>query len=456
MKNKIIHFFMHNTLLKILALLLGVLLWLILTNMQDPSITRTLSVPITYDDTWLTENGYTVTSAPTSVSLSVTLRRSNVTRLSASDFTANVNLQEFLGGEINPAPEITRFNLVVTKNASATYIESWDFQRNQGSYVDAVIDTMKTNSYRVQFRMTGDAPDGYTAVNFSADPAVVTVTGPTSEFATLSSVQAAVDLSQIQTDSSDWSQECALMLCDGNDRQITSSNLVLSQDAVTVSMNLNQTKEVGVSIPGYTGEPAQGYGCSKFDYSPKTVKITGTTAALATVSSITIPQTVLDISGVTENTTLTVSVADYLPSNVALADGESGQISVVFAIGQLSQQTFSIDSSLFTLTGMNDAYDYQIVSDTVDVTLSAFQEELDSFSEDSASISGTVNVSGLSPSPDPQRVSVLISVASQYSLADEVSVEVLVTEKTQESTTGQPQTTASETAEPVSEGQESE
>lgn len=429
MKSKIKNLFTANLLFKLAGLILSILLWLILTNVQDPSITRTITVPIVYDETWLSEHGYIATYKPSSVTLQVQVRRSNSSRVSAGDFSANASMQEYLGGAINEAPRTTKINLVVTRASNATYIENWSFTRNQGSYVEVIIDTVKSGTYEVNFAVSGEMPEGYTAGDLASDPVRVRVTGPTSAFSNLAAVKAVVDLSRIDPSDNQSALECELHMYDGNDRMITNTDLAISQETVMVSVGLNQTKEIGISVASYYGEPAEGYGCSRFDYSPKIVEVTGTKAALAGVSTVSIPRALLDISGATESMSFAVGLDDYLPANVSLSEGEPPYVEITCEIEKLEEETFEISTDLFSFAGIEDYYDYEMVTKSVPVVISSFRTELDAFTPEAANLSGTVNVTGLQADPASRYVPVSLHIDPQYRPADDIMVEILISER---------------------------
>ena len=426
MKRRIKGFFTNQPLLKLAGFVLAVILWLVLTNVQDPTVTRTVTVPISYDESWLSANGYIATYKPSTVSLQVQVRRSSSRQLSSADFTASANMQEYLGGAVNEAPRTTKINLVVTRSNSSGYIESWDFTRNQGSYVEVIIDTIKTASYDVDFALSGEMPEGYTAGDLAADPMRVRVTGPTSAFSSLASVKADVDLGRIDPSEGQSSLTCELHMYDGNERLITNSDLTLSQETAEVSVGLNQTKQIGISAASYLGEPAAGYGCSRFDYSPKIISVTGTKSALAGISTVSIPRSLINISGAEESMTFYADLNDYLPANVSLSEGESPLVEITCEIEKLEEETFEISSDRFTLVGTNPEYSYEIVSQTVSVVLSSFATELDAFSPEEANVSGIVNVSGLKPESTSVYVPVRFSVDPPYQLVEDIMVMVAI------------------------------
>ena len=231
--------FLKNFPLKLLGFVLAVLLWLVLNNTQDPVITSSVSVPITYEEGGLAEKNMVAISKPNAITIPVKLHRSRLRYLSADDFTVKADLTEVIG-DVKEAPEASKISIEITKASSATYIQSWEYPQSQG-YVKVVLDTLKSATYLVQFNTTKELPEGYQVGTLSSDPSRVTVSGPTSAFSNLAAVKANVDLSAI-TDGG--SVTAPLALYDGNNRTLSGSGLTISQSTVEVTVSLNQAKEI--------------------------------------------------------------------------------------------------------------------------------------------------------------------------------------------------------------------
>ena len=86
--------FLKNFPLKLLGFVLAVLLWLVLNNTQDPVITSSVSVPITYEEGGLAEKNMVAISKPNAITIPVKLHRSRLRYLSADDFTVKVMLRK--------------------------------------------------------------------------------------------------------------------------------------------------------------------------------------------------------------------------------------------------------------------------------------------------------------------------------------------------------------------------
>lgn len=436
MKNKL---FLTNFPLKLLGFVLAVVLWLILNNTQDPVITSSVTVPITYDESGLAEENMVAISKPSSITIPVKLHRSRLRYLSSDDFTVTADLTEVIG-EVKEAPESSKISIEIVKTPSANYIQSWEYPQSQG-YVRVVLDTLKSASYLVQFNITKELPEGYQVGTLSSDPSRVTVSGPTSAFSSLAAVKATVDLSTI---SDGGSVTAPLALYDGNNRTLTGSSLTLSQDTVEVTVGLNQTKEISISIAGSSGVPADGYVVSKVDYTPKLLTISGSKTALANISTISIPSEELDITGANGNKTFEIAIDPYLPEGISLYEGQSGTISVTIELEQLQTRSFQVNATQFSFINTRDDYDYELIDQTLTLTLQALEADLDSFHPET--LQGTIDVGGLAAG-EYINLPVTLALDSAYTMTEDLTASVRIVDKnaqpeetkemsTQESSTG--------------------
>ena len=439
MKNKSQKFFLKNIPLKLLGLALAICLWLILNNTQDPVITSSVTVPITYNETGLAEKNMVAISKPTSITIPVKIHRSRLRYLSADDFIVTADLTEVIG-DIKEAPEASKVSIEIAKVPSANYIQSWEYPQSQG-YVKVVLDTLKTSTYLVQFNITKDLPDGYEVGTLSSNPSRVTVSGPTSAFSNLASVKANVDLSAVSDNSTVTAQ---LALYDGNNRTLAGTGLTISQDTVEVTVGLNQTKEISISIVGSSGIPADGYVVSKVDYTPKLLTISGSKNALANISTISIPSEELDITGASDSKVFEIAIEPYLPEGITISDGQSGTISVTIELEQLQTKSFSVNAKQFELINTNPEYEYELIDTTLTLTLQALQADLDSFNPET--LTGTIDVGGLEAG---EYISVPVSLAvdSAYTVSQELIASVRIIDKNVQSEESKEETvTAQETS----------
>ncbi|MBQ3786759.1 MAG: hypothetical protein II799_05740, partial [Lachnospiraceae bacterium] len=163
MKDKFIAFWTHNTLLKFLSLVVAFILWLIVVNYDDPTVTKTYSsIPVEFlNPDVLTDNGkvYDIVDDSGMVSVQVKAKRSVQNLLSRDDFKATADL-----GKLFPD------NTVPVEVKAVRFADRIDAVTLKGKgSIALVIDDFKERQFNIQVETTGDIYEGYMVGNVSLD-----------------------------------------------------------------------------------------------------------------------------------------------------------------------------------------------------------------------------------------------------------------------------------------------
>ena len=173
---------------------------------------------------------------------------------------------------------------------------------------------------------------------------------------------------------------------------IDTTKLTLSLSTVNISAQILNTKDVPLEFEA-KGEPADGYVLTGVESSLDTVRIKGEAATLNTVSKITIPQEVLDISGITEDLTTTVDISSYLPGGTALVLNSDAKVEVTAKVEPVVEATYEVPVANFTIQNVRDGYNANYMESTVAVEISGAESELAGIS--AKDITGTADASNL-------------------------------------------------------------
>lgn len=319
MKNKLT----ANIGLKIISLVFAFLLWLVVNNAEDPTISKTFTnIPVRLQNTELiTESGkvYEVLD-DTDVVERVTVRapKSVFSSLDASNIVAVADV-----GELSSLDTISiRFSTNIYNN---------DVESISGS-IDMVklnIEDKRTKTLALKATVSGEAETGYLVGDVITDQNLVRISGPESVVTRVT--KASVDV-PVTGFTSDIGTSAEIRLYDANDQLIQDSRISQNIRTVGVTVNIYQTVEVPVNIVT-TGTPASGYRLSgEITTSQATVTIAGKSNVVRSVNSIEISGEELDISGETSDYVTNIDVRNYLPDNVFLADASQAVIEVTIAI----------------------------------------------------------------------------------------------------------------------------
>lgn len=415
--------FTNNIGLKIIALVFSAFLWLIVVNVDNPIGSRTFTeIPVTIvNDDIITSSGevYQVIGEDT-VSVVVYANREIRQDLSPDDIIATADISEM----------DTSTNLIPITITIPEY---------SGQYESAVavprnLRIQREKSGRKVLALTADTNgtvprDGYTLGDLTVHPDNVTVTGPESALERIDRAVARVDVSGI---SKDEERLAELILYDANGNELAQSQLEnnLGEDGLTVSVEVLEEKTVPV-VFGVTGAPAEGYRYTGCTSEPETIRICGKSEDIADIEEITVPSSVIDISGAEEPVQMTIDITDYLPDGISLVDENSGQITVTAVVEEEGTRTINL---LVNSIKINNLADDLQVSYEPDAEIS-LRFRGDESALEVLDISNAVSVD-LSAYKDPgtYEVSVQVNVPAGIEVISEATVELTLEEEQKETT----------------------
>ena len=368
----------NNIGLKFLAVLIALVLWLAIVNVNDPEKTITVSnIPISVTN----ENAITsrdmVYNVKSEQYLNITVsgKRSIVSNLSAEDFRATASLKEL--SKVNSIPVD-----VTTKNASLGRKITIVKQSAQTILVD-VENAEEKDFTDLVVEYTGKVADGYVAGLSSMSTDEVTVKAPTSIIDKIKKVAVRCSLDGTNTN---ISKKCPVILYDKNDKEIKSDEIELSDKKIRVNVNVLRAKQVPISTinKDELGKPADGYVVDDVILSSDSITVYGSEESLDSIESLDI-QDDIDVSDAKGDVTQNIDVTGKLPKGLSVS-GES-TITVKVLIKKLITRTFEYDASEVSLNDLSSDLDVQLVTKKVKVTLQGEEEVISQLTKDDMAIS---------------------------------------------------------------------
>ena len=387
MKNKVKAFFTRNIGLKIGSLFLGILIWAVLSNTYDPITTKDLKIPVTYlnEDRLVSEESLFVLSAPETVQITVSVRTSKKAKATADLFTCTADLLDHNGGD-NASQ---RVHVSVSQVSGSDIVLDWNYSKNDPNITVEMDDYIRKN-FAVQLLAENSLTEGLILENsISFDPAIVTVSGPSSKFSSLSSVKAVVNLDELSEGGGGYFvKEIDLQLYDANDNPLNNTDgmLVLDHTYTTMQATVSRIQTVSVIVSGTVGTPQYGYRYVSSSAEPSVISVQGLKSTVADLTELDIPAEYIDISGISADTTYQVDITPLLPDGVSLAEGD-GIITVSIFVEQLQSSTFSVPVSDIRISGKKSSLEYDISESAVTVTVKGFKEDLELLTADSLVLS---------------------------------------------------------------------
>ena len=368
----------NNIGLKFLAVLIALVLWLAIVNVNDPEKTITVSnIPISVTNESAITSRDMVYNVKSEQYLNITVsgKRSIVSNLSAEDFRATASLKEL--SKVNSIPVD-----VTTKNASLGRKITIVKQSAQTILVD--VENVEEKDFTdLVVEYTGKVADGYVAGLSSMSTDEVTVKAPTSIIDKIKKVAVRCSLDGTNTN---ISKKCPVILYDKNDKEIKSDEIELSDKKIRVNVNVLRAKQVPISTinKDELGKPADGYVVDDVILSSDSITVYGSEESLDSIESLDI-QDDIDVSDAKGDVTQNIDVTGKLPKGLSVS-GES-TITVKVLIKKLISRTFEYDASEVSLNDLSSDLDVQLVTKKVKVTLQGEEEVISQLTKDDMAIS---------------------------------------------------------------------
>ncbi|MBR3832857.1 MAG: hypothetical protein IKJ73_00915 [Lachnospiraceae bacterium] len=346
MKSKMRSKILNDFWLKVLSVVLAFLLWLVVMNVSDSMITiKIKGIPVQQLNGSALEQldkVYDVAKGDT-VDVIVKGRRSLVEDLNADDFIATADLSTM---SITNTVQIT-----VTPKSAAIRDEVT---------VTCVDNVMRLNleekvnlQYSVKVKTFGTVKNGYAVCAYQTSPNIITVEGPKSAVGKVTEVVVKIDVSHHD---SPMDLDGEIILYDAYGDEIINDKISVSQDTVKVHLDIYPTKEVPVRVD-IKGAPKDGYTMTDVMYQPQTVIIAGATENIETVEELVVDD--IYISGMDSDLETTVSLKDYLPDNVFLANANE-EVVITVNLEELVKKDIEVTIDDINLLQKTTDREYQL------------------------------------------------------------------------------------------------
>lgn len=344
MKNKLT----RNWGLKIASFLSAALLWLVVTNINDPIVSyRVADVPVTIRNANLiTDRGqvYEVLDGTDTIdTVTVSAPRSIIDALDKSNIVAVADIND-----------LTSVDTVPIKLSTNKYNDKLDSIRGNIDNVRLSIEEKRTRSLQIRPVTTGEVREGYMVGDATTDQNLIQISGPQSVISQVTKAQAEVDVSgftnNIDADSN-------IRLYDDDGAEITAANIEKSISKVRVNVEILELKSVPV-VCEVTGTPEEGYQYTgEVTFSKGMVTVAARSQILEHVEAIEIPAGVLDVTDASEDVTTLVDLNEYLPDGVALAENNFiGRINVTAGIEAERERAVRVPVGRISFEGLPANY----------------------------------------------------------------------------------------------------
>ncbi len=345
----------NKNFMKLLSVVLAIVLWVYVVAVENPPTkVKIPNVPIKLVNVEsLNQRGLAISSDEDYfMDIVVEGTRSNVLKISSNDIIATADVFGYGVGE-NYIP------------VTVTVPDSVSVADQKTTRLTINIEEMVSVYKPVNVIFNGAVDAKNEATVFSMTPEEVEVKGAKSKVASVKSVNATINTTELTSKPKIFTTELSTVDAKGE----SVKNIKLSSETADIEAAVYQIKEVPLEVE-VKGEVDKAYQVTEMNV-PEKVKIKGLKEDLENVNKITAEP--IDINKVTATTEVPISVK--LPSGIMLAQ-DSKNVAVSIAIKGISVKEFEIPSSSITANGLGDKLSLVINTQSVMVKVSGKEAEV--------------------------------------------------------------------------------
>jgi len=396
--NKILE---KDSVLKVISVLIGILIWFIVLDHQNPLSERTISIPLRNNAHVLDASNMRLVSSniPANVDVVIKGRKQRLDKVTANDFEAFLDFSEVEDTSVTELkinlPRYTGDQDIIVADVSPKTVK-------------IKLENIIRKEFPVNVRWVGELPEGYEVVNVKLTPNTVILQDIESVMNNVDKVVVSVDVEQILKEET---------INKRIEVYNSSGKLISSLDSsVQISVGYNIAKTVPV-LTSLTGEPRNDYYVQDYMISQNTVRIIGSYDVLKGIESIEAEP--LSVENVSESFQKDLEL--IVPENVQLYNSPRF-VTASVNIQKYSHRNITIPKSSITIFGgdVSGMTNYRILEDEITFRVKGPAEILNTL--DVRSIKGFVDVS--KADEGVQQVIVRISLPSGIYLEGEVYVNI--------------------------------
>ena len=374
--------------LKILSLIIAVLIWLLVRNVDDPIIVRTFyEIPVNIENaSYLAENLEIplLVDGKDTVKVRIKGARSVVSKLEKTDITAVADMTQIISKDTTPIMVPVEVTCVGISDSDIT-VKPRNIQVN--------IEKQKSVEKTIAVSTGDTQPDkDYEIGNLKANPEKVTISGPETIIDKIDKVVALIDVTGRKESNIEIKSQLKIYdknLDELSPKQLEYLNLKeISDNTIKIQAQFWKVEQNVKIRAEYSGEPRQGYEVDSINLVPDTISVAGTD--------------------------------ELLPENLKLVRDLNS--SVIATVKILPYNSRDYDVSVTQIEASNKAEDLDLVFQDEQITIRARAKEQDLDSLSTANIKVQIDLKGYGEGE--YEVPVTVTLPSGYELVENIKVKV--------------------------------
>ncbi len=395
------NFFEKDSVLRVLSVLIGILIWFIVLDYQNPMDERTISIPLRTNANVLDSSNIKLVSSniPSNVDVIIKGRKQRLEKVTANDFEAFLDLNSIYDTEttelIIDVPIYTGDEDIIVSGVNPKTVK-------------IKLENIIRKEFPINVLWLGNLPEGYEIVNVKLNPNSVILQELESVMDSVEKVVVSVDADQLLKGDSINKR---IEVYNGNDKIVPSLD---GSVQATIGYNIAKTIPISTTI---AGEPKKDYYVQDYTISQNTVTIMGNYDLLKDINTISAEQ--LNVDNVDQSFQRDLKL--LVPENIQLYNSPD-VVTAQVNIQKYSDRVVNVPKSSITIFGgdVSGETNYRILEDDITFSVKGPAEILNTL--DIKSIKGFVDVSHTTEGI--QLVVVRLSLPSGIYMDGEVLVNV--------------------------------
>lgn len=410
--------------LKVLSLIIAILIWLLVRNVDDPIVVRTFyEIPVSIENaSYLAENLEIplLVDGKDTVKVRVKGARSVVSKLKKEDIKAVADMTQIISKDTTP--------IMVPVEVTGTGIsDSGITVRPRNIQVD--IEKQKSVEKTIAVSTGDTQPDkDYEIGNLKANPEKVTISGPETIINKIDKVVALIDVTGRKESNIEIKSQ--LKIYDKNLDELSPKQLEylnikeISDNTIRIQAQFWKVKQNVKIKAEYSGEPKRGYEVDSINLVPDTISVAGTDEALKKLeqegNTLEIPGKYIDVTDKAGDFEQNIDLSELLPEDLKLVRDLNS--SVIATVKILPYNSRDYEVSVTQIEADNKAEDLDLVFQDEQITIRAKAKEQDLDSLSAANIQVQIDLSGYGEGE--YEVPVTVTLPGGYELVESIKVKV--------------------------------
>lgn len=394
----------NNITIKIISVLIAVLFWLYVINLENPVSSTKFTVPLKVEnESSLLEKGLVLKNRyQTTVDINVRGRKEQIDKLRSNDFEAKIDFSKVKSVD----------DTVVKVDGPYHNINNIKAELTSPGEIRIDLEKIQNRQFSVNVETPGTLKPNYSLIKVTPSPNVISLEDKESLINSVASVKAIVDISDIDRDTKISNVPCKVYNKKGVEIPELGKNL-------SIDVTLEVAKEVPIT-PVIKGKPHADYVEIGRNFSPLKALIAGPPSVVSKISELKTEP--VNIDNIDKNTSISGLIK--LPEGVSLVDTPK-EVMVNIVVEKLVEKEFNIlKDNIALLNGETDgSLNYEIKTESVTVVIKGMQADLNNLSENS--FNPVASVEGLKAGT--HKVPLDINLPSSVKLVKQQNIEVKIT-----------------------------